>query len=177
MGVTKTEEALRAEVAGVCKTYYLQVWNEALNQAGVEASSAYRREENAYYPLAIHASGFPNSSSSQGEPTSKKADEARDTWPRFPSSTNLAKEAEQTRATEKEKGTSKGVVLETTKPSAAPKDISKGREALHNLEIVLATIPIPTKEDPKGKGLASNVTEAAKPIKGIGKENPPLKIN
>ena len=69
------------------------------------------------------------------------------------------------------------MVLETTKPPAAPKDISKGREALHNLEIVLATIPIPTKEDPKGKGLASNVTEAAKPIKGIGKENPPLKIN
>ena len=31
MGVVETEEALRVEVSEVCKSYYLQVWNEALN--------------------------------------------------------------------------------------------------------------------------------------------------
>ena len=43
MGVAKTEEALRAEVSEVCRYYYLQVWNDALNQARVEASSALRK--------------------------------------------------------------------------------------------------------------------------------------
>ena len=31
LGVVETEEALRVEVSEVCKSYYLQVWNEALN--------------------------------------------------------------------------------------------------------------------------------------------------
>ena len=31
VGVTETKEALKAEVSGVCRTYCLQVWNEALN--------------------------------------------------------------------------------------------------------------------------------------------------
>ena len=35
VGVAETEEALRAEVLRVCRTYGLQVWNEALNQAKV----------------------------------------------------------------------------------------------------------------------------------------------
>ena len=95
----------------------------------------------------------------------------------FPSSTSPIKEAEQARATKKEKGTSKGVVPETTKPPTAPKVISKGGEAPHNLEIVLAIVPILAKEDPKGKGPASTITEAAKLAKGTGKENPLLKIN
>ena len=39
VGVAEIEEALRAEVSEVCRNYYLRVWNEAFNQAGVEASS------------------------------------------------------------------------------------------------------------------------------------------
>lgn len=66
VGVNKTEEALRAEVVGVCKTYCLQVWNEALNQARVEAFSALRRAEYIYYPLAIRA---PSPLSSSGPQT------------------------------------------------------------------------------------------------------------
>ena len=50
VGVAETEEALRAEVMGVCRTYCLQVWNEALDQAKVEASSSLRKVENVYYP-------------------------------------------------------------------------------------------------------------------------------
>ena len=53
IGVAKTEEALKAEVSGVCRNYYLQVWNEALNQAGFKASSVLRIVENVYYPPAI----------------------------------------------------------------------------------------------------------------------------
>ena len=61
MRVVETEEALRAEVLEVCRNYCLQEWNEALNQAGVEASSALGRVESVYYPPAIRASGSASS--------------------------------------------------------------------------------------------------------------------
>ena len=53
MRVVETKEALRVEVLEVCRNYCLQEWNEALNQAGVEASSALRRAESVYCPSAI----------------------------------------------------------------------------------------------------------------------------
>ena len=37
--VAETEAALKAQVLGVCRLYCSQVWNEALKQAGVDASS------------------------------------------------------------------------------------------------------------------------------------------
>ena len=57
--VAETEKALRvrAKVSRVCRNYCLQVWNEALNQAGVGAFSALRRAESVYYPPTIRASG------------------------------------------------------------------------------------------------------------------------
>ena len=55
MGVVETKEALRAEVLKVCRFYFVQVWNEAFDQVGVEASSALRRVESVYYLLAIRA--------------------------------------------------------------------------------------------------------------------------
>ena len=51
MGIVEIEEALKVEVLGVYRAYYLQVWNEALNLARVEASSELRRAENVYYHL------------------------------------------------------------------------------------------------------------------------------
>ena len=59
VGVAETEEALKAEVSGVCRNYCLQVWNEALNQvwneafnqAKVKTSSILRKAKNVYYPL------------------------------------------------------------------------------------------------------------------------------
>ena len=54
-GVAETKEALRAEVLKVCRFYCLQVWNEALDQARVVASSALRKVESVYYLLAICA--------------------------------------------------------------------------------------------------------------------------
>ena len=51
MGVAEIETNLKAQVPGVCRLYYSQVWAEALNQARVEATSELRRAENVYYPL------------------------------------------------------------------------------------------------------------------------------
>ena len=53
MGIAETEEALMAEVSGVCRAYCLQVWNKAFNLVGVKASLALRRAENVYYPPVI----------------------------------------------------------------------------------------------------------------------------
>lgn len=75
MGVAETEEALRAEVLEVCRFYCLQVWNDALDQAGVEASSTLRRAENMYYPPTIRAS---SSLGSKADPVSKEADEGKE---------------------------------------------------------------------------------------------------
>ena len=39
-GVAKTQATLKAQVPGVCRLYYSWVWNAALKQARVKASSA-----------------------------------------------------------------------------------------------------------------------------------------
>ena len=44
----------------VCRIYCAQTWNEALNRAGVEASSELRKAENMFYPTAICASDPPS---------------------------------------------------------------------------------------------------------------------
>ena len=53
VGVAETEDALWAEVPTVCRAYCAQTWEEALNQAGVEASSGLRRAESIIFPLAL----------------------------------------------------------------------------------------------------------------------------
>ena len=53
IGVAETEDVLRAEVPAVCRAYCAQTWEEALNQAGVEASSELRKPENIIFPLAL----------------------------------------------------------------------------------------------------------------------------
>ena len=52
----------------------------------------------------------------------------------------------------------KEVAYDAILPLVEPKDPSKENETPHNIRIVLATLPIPTKEDTKGKGLASSTT-------------------
>ena len=46
-----------------------------------------------------------------------------------------------------------------------PKDLSKGKETSQSLEIVLATLSILAKEDPKGKGPASMAAETVRSTK------------
>ena len=53
VGVAETEDAFQAEVPAVCCAYYAQTWEEALNQARVEASSELRRPESIIFPSAL----------------------------------------------------------------------------------------------------------------------------
>ena len=59
VGVAETEDSLRVEVPAMCRTYCALVWDEALNQGGVEVSSVLRKAESIYYPPTIR----PQSSS------------------------------------------------------------------------------------------------------------------
>lgn len=45
----ETEVRLTDELARVCKDYCLEVWIEALNQAGAPATAKWRKAENVYY--------------------------------------------------------------------------------------------------------------------------------
>ena len=72
IGVVETEDALRFEVLAVCRTCCALVWDEALNQAGVEASSVLKKAKSVYYPPAIRLSSRLDS---KVDPASLKAGE------------------------------------------------------------------------------------------------------
>ena len=57
----------------------------------------------------------------------------------------------------------KEVAHDAIQPPTALKDPSKEKEASYNMEIVLATLSIPTKEDLKGKGPASSTQPGKTP--------------
>ncbi|XP_065626829.1 uncharacterized protein LOC136066439 [Quercus suber] len=48
--VAETEDTLKAEVLAICRTYCALTWGEALNQAGVEASSVLRKAKVSTTP-------------------------------------------------------------------------------------------------------------------------------
>ena len=92
VGVAETEETPRAEVSKVCRNYYLQVWNEALNHARVKASSTLRRAKSVYYPPTIRA---PASTSSKADTPSDVAKLEKDSPDKVaPSSSSPSKKAE-----------------------------------------------------------------------------------
>ena len=154
VGVTETKEALKAEVLKVCKFYYLKVWKEAFDQAGVKPSSTLRRAENVYYPPAIHAS------------VSKEADEGEESPTKALPTTNISSEAaEHAKDAEKAVNLTKEVAPNAPLPPNAPKEPPKEKEASQNMEIVLATLPIPSKEDLKGKRPASITAASTQPPK------------
>ena len=95
------------------------MWNEALDQAGVDASSTLRRAENAFYPLALRIA-TPSSSHAKVDPKAPELSQAASTST-LSTSTIPPKEADQTSAVEKDK--------ELTKPPYAPKDPSKEKGA------------------------------------------------
>ena len=59
--VAETQAVLKAQVLGVCRLYCSQVWNEALKQVGVDASSNLWKAECVFYPPAIREDATPNS--------------------------------------------------------------------------------------------------------------------
>ena len=152
MGVAETEEALRAEVSEVCRFYCLKVWNEAFDQARVETSFALKRAKSVYYLPTIRASG---SSSFKADIVSKEANEGKESPTKALPTTNIPpKKAKQSKVAEKATDTSKEVAHDATVPPITLKEPLKEKEASYNMEIMLATLPIPTKEDLKGEGQA-----------------------
>ena len=60
-GMANTQATLKAQIPGVCKLYCSQVWEEALKQAGVDASSDLWKAESIFYPSAIRETAPPSS--------------------------------------------------------------------------------------------------------------------
>ena len=97
LGVDETEETLRAEVLMVCCIYYAQTWNEALNRAGVKASSELRKAENVFYPPAICTSDPP---STQFEVTPTTTDPNQEVSPQNPFPPSQQEPAKETSASQ-----------------------------------------------------------------------------
>ena len=74
--VAETEDTLRIEVPAVCRAYYAQTWEEALNRVGVDTSSELRRPENVFFPPAIRAPGLPPNQKEVAPPIAKPAEDA-----------------------------------------------------------------------------------------------------
>ena len=95
-----------------------QVWNKALKQAGVEASSALRKAESAYYPPAICAS---DSSGSKADIAFKEADASKESPAKaLPSVKSPSKEAELPEVAKKPVEVTKEVAHDAIQPPATP---------------------------------------------------------
>ena len=124
------------------------MWNKALNQAGVEASSTLRRVESVWYPPAIRASG---SSGSKADIATKEANTGKESPTKvLPSVNSPSKEAERPKVAEKETDITKEVAHDVAQPPVAPKDPSKEKEASHNMEIFLDNSPYAYQRGPQG---------------------------
>ena len=130
VGVVETEEALRAEVSEVCRFYCLQVWNEALDRAGVEAYFALRKAENVYYPQTIRSLGSLGSSSSKADLVSSGTNEGKESPTRaLPTANISSKEAKLSEDAKKAANFTKEVARDAALPPSTPKDSSKEKEA------------------------------------------------
>ena len=115
VGVAETEDTLRAEVPAVCRAYYAQTWGEALNQAGICASSKLRRPENIFFPPAIWV---PN----QKEVAPLVTQPAEETQLQNPPPPS---QQEQGKDPEIQKGTSSNKVAKALQPRAASQSFEK----------------------------------------------------
>ena len=90
--MAETEDALRAEVPTICKTYCALTWDEALNQAGVEASSVLRKVGSICYLPAIR---LTSSSDSKAVPSPSEASEVQGSPPNAPSAADTPSEGRE----------------------------------------------------------------------------------
>ena len=122
--MVETEDALRAEVLAVCRAYSTQTWEEALNRAGIDASSELRKLKNIIFPPALQ---IPNQKEAV-PPVSQPAEEAQ---PQHPPSSN---QQEKGREKETLKDSSSDKVAEALQPGAASQDFEK--------ELASTTLPV-----------------------------------
>ena len=92
VGIAETKEALKAEVPAVCRVYCAKTWDEALDRAGVEASSELRRLDNVFYLEAIRPSDTPVPQAEATPSTVNPHVEVLLPSPPPPGQSNLAKE-------------------------------------------------------------------------------------
>ena len=115
VGVAETEDALRAEVLAVCRAYCTQTWEEAINRAGIDASSELRKPENIILPPALQ---IPN----QKEAASLIFQPAEEAQPQHPPSSS---QQEQGIEHETLKDSFSDKVIEALQPGAASQDFEK----------------------------------------------------
>ena len=77
VSVAETKDTLRAKVPAVCRAYCAQTWEEALNRAGIDASSKLRRLENIFFLLAIRAPGLTPNQTEVAHSVTKPAEDAQ----------------------------------------------------------------------------------------------------
>ena len=131
VGVAETEDALRAEVPAVCRAYCAQTWEEALNQARVEASSELRKPESIIFPSALQ---IPKQTEI-APPAPQPVNEAP---PQHPPTTD---QPEQGKEKETQKGPSSDKVTEAPQLGTAFQDFEKQ----------LALVILHAQESLKGK--------------------------
>ena len=115
VGIAETEDVLRAVVPIVCCAYCAQTWEEALNQARVEAFSELRKPENIIFPPTLQIL-------SQKEVAPLAPQLVKEAQPQHPPSTG---QQEQGRYQEIQKGPSSNKVTETPQPGTASQDFEK----------------------------------------------------
>ena len=131
VGVAETEDALRAEVPMVCQTYCAQTWEEALNQAGIEAFSELRKPERIIFPPALRIL-------TQTETAPLTPQPVKEAPLQHPPSTG---QQEQDKKQEINKGPSSDKVTEALQPGTASQDFEKQ----------LALVTLPAQGSLKGK--------------------------
>ena len=81
-----------------------------------------------------------------------------------PAANTSSKKAKQAEDTAKTGDINKEVVQGADLPPVAPEDPSKEKEAFQSIELVLATLPIPIKENPKGKAQVYSAATTTQPL-------------
>ena len=119
-GVAETQAALKAQVPGVCRLYYSQVWNEALKQAGVEASFDLWKAERVYYPFIIKEDALSNSEARDVPEEIEAADP--DAALAITSSKEPAKESDPSGAAETDEGQNPDAALAITSSKEPAKE-------------------------------------------------------
>ena len=144
--MAETEDALRAEVPVVCRAYCAQTWEEALNQARVEASSGLRKPESIIFPSALQIPKQAETAPLVPQPTAEASSQP------LPSAAQL----DQGKEKEIEKGPLSGEVTEAPQLGTASQDFEKQ----------LALVTLPAQESLKDKEKKINpeaADQASKP--------------
>ena len=122
-----------------------------------------REAGSVYYPPAIR---LASSADSKADPLFLEAGETSSDPPKTtPTAKTSLEEVGQAEDVSKLEEANKEGAQGSNLPPPTPKDPSKEQEALQSMELVLATLIIPPKEDPKDKAKVSTTAASTQPPK------------